>query len=168
VPIDGLDAKLRFISADFPGAEYLTFGFGDRHYLLSRDTGLFDTLGALFPGEAAMLVTGLSAEPVQAFGASNVVQLRLPANSLRQVEEFLFAYFSMDSNGKPLRLANGPYQGSIFYDSAATYDAFHTCNTWVAEALRVGNLPVSSSMVVFAFQVMTQVRRLSMRQAHPM
>lgn len=42
LPATALDGRLAALAADFPGARFLTFGFGDRHYLLARDTGFLD------------------------------------------------------------------------------------------------------------------------------
>jgi hypothetical protein len=62
------------------------------------------------------------------------------------------------------RLAEGPYPGSEFYASPATYDAFYTCNTFAAEALGAAGLPIASGGVIFAEQVMGPSRRLAQRQ----
>ena len=55
----------------------------------------------------------------------------------------------------------GPFPQSFFYASTKTYDLTHTCNTWTAAALRVAGLPVSEAGIVFAGQVLDQVRPLA-------
>lgn len=164
LPVRELNRALTMVAQDFPGATYLTFGFGDRHYLMSRDTDVFDMVHALFPSDAAMLVTGVRSTLPQAFGATNVVRLRLRPRDLFPAEEFLAGYFEKSTNGGPVHLAQGPYPGSAFYGSGETYDAFHTCNTWVAETLQAGGLGVASTMVIFASQIMQQARALAVRQ----
>ena len=52
------------------------------------------------------------------------------------------------ADGSAVRLADGPYVGSVFYASTETYDAFHTCNTWTALVLRDGGLPVDTQRAV--------------------
>ena len=160
LPVAELGGKLALIAGDFPGAETLTIGFGDRTYLLDRTTNFLDMIRALLPGRAAMLVTGLRAPPEAAFGAQNVVTLAIGQQQLAALEAYLVRYFATDRAGKPLRLADGPYPGSLFFASEATYDALHTCNTWTAEALRAGGFPVSTTLVIFAHQVMTEARGL--------
>jgi hypothetical protein len=76
------------------------------------------------------------------------------------LEDFPAGYFANDGAGQPLRLADGPYPGSLFFASDATYDAFHTCNTWTVESLRAAGYPVSTSFVIFASQVMAAARGL--------
>ena len=53
-----------------------------------------------------------------------------------------------------------PFPQSIFYASTGPYNLGHTCNTWTAEGLQVSGLPVSAAGVVFASQVLDQVRPL--------
>lgn len=160
LPVSELRGQLALVAADFPGAAWLTIGFGDRIYLLDRDTNVFDMLRALFPGRAALLVTGLRLPPEAAFGAENVATLPIGQPQLDALESFLASYFVGDGAGQPLRLADGPYPGSQFFASDATYDAFHTCNTWTAEGLRAAGYPVSSTFVIFAPQIMAEARRL--------
>lgn len=165
LPVAELGGRLAPLENDFPGATYLTFGFGDRAYLLDRDTDVLDMLRALFPGKSALLVTGLKVPPGAAFGAGNVVALGIAKAGLDDLEESLSGYFESDGQGRPLRLAVGPYPGSLFFSSAATYDGLNTCNTWVARNLRAGGLPVSPTLVIFAGQVMAQARGLARQQA---
>lgn len=160
VPVSELRGKLALLAEDFPGATALTIGFGDRAYLLDRSTGVFDMLRALFPGKAALLVTGLRAPAERAFGAQNVVTLAIAKPQLDALESSVASYFATDLTGRPLRLADGPYPGSLFYASDAIYDAFYTCNTWTAERLRAGGYAVSTTLVIFAPQVMAQAQRL--------
>jgi uncharacterized protein (TIGR02117 family) len=160
LPVAELHGTLALVAADFPGATSLTIGFGDRAYLLDRDTNFFDMLRALLPSKAALLVTGLRAAPEAAFGADSVVTLTIAKPQLDALEGFLASYFATNHAGQPVRLADGPYGGSLFFASDATYDAFHTCNTWTAESLRAGGYPVSSTLVIFASQVMAEARGL--------
>ena len=86
--------------------------------------------------------------------------LAIAKPQLDALEGSLASYFATDPAGQPLRLADGPYKGSAFFASDATYDALHTCNTWTAEILRAGGYPVSTAFVIFAHQVMAQARDL--------
>jgi hypothetical protein len=55
-------------------------------------------------------------------------------------------------------VGDGPYPGSAFYASKQTYFGLFTCNTWTAEALWAGGVPVTTQAVLFADQVTGQVR----------
>jgi uncharacterized protein (TIGR02117 family) len=160
LPVTELHGKLARIADDFPGATALTIGFGDRAYLLDRDTSFFDIVRALLPGKAALLVTGLRTLPAAAFGDDSVVTLGITKPQLDALEAYLASYFASDRLGQSLRLADGPYPGSLFFASNATYDALHTCNTWTAEGLRAAGYPVSTTLVIFAPQVMAAAHKL--------
>ena len=67
------------------------------------------------------------------------------------------AELAKNPDGRPRRIAAGPYSQSTFYAASGRYDITHTCNTWTAEALRVAGLPVSAAGVIFADQVTGQL-----------
>lgn len=159
----GFDAQaltppLAALRADFPGARYLSVGFGDRHYLLSHHHELA-LLGALWPGPALLLVTGLKATPAEAFGAAEVIALPVTRAQLEAAQRYVWASL-VSQQGAVSVYAPGPYPGSLYYPAAARYSALHTCNTWAAEALQAAALRVHHAGVLFAGQLWGQVRRL--------
>jgi uncharacterized protein (TIGR02117 family) len=163
LPTDELAPPLASLERDYPGARYLVFGFGEREYLMAHG-GSGEMVAALFPSASAVLMTVLRAPPAEAFGADNAVTLRLNQAGVDRIAALIWQELEQQ-NGKAQQLADGPYPGSVFYASNETYDAFHTCNTWTAALLRAGGLPVESHRVLFANQVMRQVRRIAALQA---
>jgi hypothetical protein len=164
LPAADLGAPLRPLAAEFPGARTLLVGFGDRTFLQSRGHRWFgDWLLALLPGQGAMLVTGLSVAPDQAFAARDVVTLALTGAQWEGLQGFVRASFSPPS-GVPARLAEGPYVGSRFFATPLIYDLLDTCNTWTAEALRAAGQPMPVDLSLFAGQVMTDAAALSQRR----
>jgi uncharacterized protein (TIGR02117 family) len=159
--VPDLQGGLAAVATLWPGARYLVFGFGERAYLLSRHRSLADMVMALVPGPGAMLVTGLSVPPAEAFGAADTLTLRVTAEGFARLQRYLAESFEWDAEGMPHRLAEGPYLGAEFYGAALTYSAGFTCNTWAAEALAQAGLPVRVGGVLFAHQVMDQARRLA-------
>jgi len=154
LPTAALAPPLRPLAAEFPGAKTLLVGFGDRTFVQSRGhRWLGDWLLALLPGEGAMLVTGLSVAPGQAFAVRDVVTLALTDAQWEGLQRFVRASFS-PRDGMPARLAEGPYVGSRFFASALTYDLLDTCNSWTAEALRAAGQKVPVDFSLFAGQVM--------------
>jgi uncharacterized protein (TIGR02117 family) len=151
----------------FPGTTTFTFGFGARAWLLDTRKGLDDVVQALLPAPGAILVTALRTSPVEAFGADHVVTLAVTPAGLDRLLRFLAASFQLDRNGAPRLLTSGPYMGSAFYAASPTYDAVHTCNTWTAEAIRAAGVPVTTSGVLFASQIMAQARAVAAIQNAP-
>lgn len=164
-----LGAPLNSLAALFPGANYLFFGFGDRHYLLAHSHNLPVLLGALWPGPGMILGTGLEATPAEAFGDAWVIELKVSSAMVRSAQAFIWN--SLDKGGeaatdRPITAyARGPYEGSLYFNSLARYSAFHTCNTWAAEVLKAGGLPVRSKRVWLAGQLWSQTQKLAHRRS---
>jgi uncharacterized protein (TIGR02117 family) len=153
-----LRAPLDTVAADLPGTRYLFFGFGDKHYLVDNNHNAPAMLGALWPGSAVMLVTGLENTPDAAFGAESVVALTLSGKQNRMLQSFISHSFVTEN--ETIRIyQNGPYEDSLYFLAGPKYSGFHTCNTWAAEALRSAGLPIHHGGVVFAGQLWTQVQR---------
>jgi hypothetical protein len=174
--IADLDAPLKSLAEQFPGANYLFFGFGDRHYLMAQSHNLPVLLGALWPGPGMILGTGLKATPVEAFGDAWVLELRVSSAKARSAQAFIWnslANVGSAADGKGVvdgeaaagqpitAYAKGPYEGSLYFSALPRYSAFHTCNTWAAEVLKAAGLPVRSKRVWLAGQLWSQTQKLA-------
>jgi uncharacterized protein (TIGR02117 family) len=162
LPVGPGTGRLVALEDDFPGVRYLVFGFGEFAYSVADRQDFGHMLWALVPGPGISLVTALKDPPADAFGAANVTELHVSQPQLDRLAEFVWATLDT-SGGAPHRLREGPYPGSEFYRSTSTYAAFYTCNTWVAEALAAAGLPVNPWGVLFAGEVIGQVRQIARR-----
>lgn len=142
----------------------MVFGFGERAYYMAHREGSGEMLTAMFPSKSAILLTALSASPEEAFADHRVVRLRLTRDAVDRVAEMIWHDLELDQHGAAVRLADGPYVGSVFYASTETYDALHTCNTWTALLLRDAGFPVDAH-VLFADQVMQQAQQIAAAQS---
>jgi hypothetical protein len=113
-------------------------------------------LEALWPGPGLILATGLRATPEEAFGEQDVIRLSVSRAQLNSVQDFVWHALTQHE-GRVSPLQGGPYSGSIYYESPQRYSAFHTCNTWAAEALKSAGLSVTSGGVEFAGELWVQV-----------
>jgi hypothetical protein len=154
-----LRPPLASLRAALPNARYLLFGFGDKHYLLTRGRSFDRLLGAVWPGEGLVLLTGIEATPQEAFGAGEVMLLTVSMTQALELQKFVWNTLATE-NGVATALAPGPYAGSFYYGSVERYSGLHTCNTWAAEALQSAGLPVHSFGVAFSGQLWRQVRRI--------
>jgi Protein of unknown function (DUF2459) len=160
---DDLVAPLDAVTADLPGVRYVFFGFADKHYLLAKHHNPPVLLGALWPGDGIMLMTGLAASPDEAFGAKHVIALALNGEQMRALQSFIWK--SLRTQDESLNVyQTGPYDGSVYFLAAPKYSALHTCNTWGAEALRAAGFHVHTAGVVFAWQLWSQASRLKRTQ----
>ena len=109
-------------------------------------------------------MTALSASPNEAFAEQHVVELHLPQDAVDRIANRIWQVLEKGPDGLAVRLADGPYPGSVFLASTETYDLFNTCNTWTAAVLHGAGLPIDPN-VLLADQVMQQVDRIAMLQA---
>jgi hypothetical protein len=157
-----LVAPLGAVTGEFPGARYLLFGFGDRRYLMAKHSHVPAMLGAVWPGQALILVTGLTAPPEQAFGETQVIALHVSPAQSKQLQAFIAGSLQAGAGGESFAVtAPGPYGGSLYFSSVLKYSGFHTCNTWAAEGLQRAELPVRARGTLFAGQLWRQAAKLA-------
>lgn len=157
LPVEQLGERLSTLTADFPGARYLVFGFGDRQYVLATHKNLWHALLAPLPGPGLMLVTGLEETPQQAYGADHLAPLTVSAAGMRKLQDFVWSSLEQDPPGAVRPYLPGRLPGNVYYSATYTYYGFYTCNTWTAQALHAAGLPVRSGGVLFAGQVWDQL-----------
>ncbi|MGH7051625.1 MAG: DUF2459 domain-containing protein [Acetobacteraceae bacterium] len=166
VPASALTGPLEVFRKAFPDARYFAFGWGERAFYMSPVPTWTQALRALLPARAVLLVLGLGMPPPQAFVAGiRVTPLPITPSGWSSIAGFVWRSFAVTRTGGLQRLGHGPYPSSAFYAAAGTYDGTHTCNTWTAEALHTAGLPVTSAGVVFAGQLMRQIRALGVDPA---
>ena len=161
LPKASLSGPLAAVTSGFPGARYVVFGWGAQDYYMARNPGIADLLRGLAPGPAVMLVFALAMSPAAFAGAANTFPIAVSPGGAERLSQFLWDDLAKDPNGAPRRVGAGPYSLSVFYASTGSYDLAHTCNTWTAEALRAAGAPVSATEIVFAGQLLDQLRRLA-------
>jgi len=144
----------------FPQARYVFFGFGDRRYLLADERRVPTMLAALWPGAGLILVTTLTNTPREAFGAPNVIELRVTSAQASSLQRFIRESMSVGPDASLAFEGPGPYGGSAYFEAVPRYSAVHTCITWAAEALRAGGLPVRTRLTLIAAQLWYQVSTL--------
>ncbi len=165
LPATEIEGPLASVESVFPGVRFLAFGFGERQFVISRDRSVGAMLSALLPSRSLVLVTALRTGPQEAFGAGNVVRLRVGKAGLDRIAAAVWREFEGTDGDGPAPVAKGPYPGSVFYAGRDTYSAAFTCNTWTATTLRAGGVAMNGTGVVFASQVMGMARWIAARHA---
>jgi uncharacterized protein DUF2459 len=161
--VQDLREPLRSITKNFPGVNYVLFGFGDKHYLddVKNQHGP-KMLAALWPGRGIILVTTLQSPPDAAFEDGQVIALSVTERELRDSQNYVWKSLVTESNEANV-YQPGPYAGGYYFLAIPKYSAFHTCNTWAAQTLRAAGFPIRAQGVLFARQLWSQVRRLRSR-----
>jgi hypothetical protein len=165
LPVEEIAGPLATLEKGLPGVRVLTFGFGERQFLVDRNPTVGGMLRALLPSRSALLMTALGTTPDDAFGSANVVAPHVSRLGLQQIEADIWREFELTSAGEPMQLAEGPYPGSAFYAARDTYFGLYTCNTWTADTLRTGGFAMPSAGVLFSGQVMGMARWIGARHA---
>jgi len=146
-------------SKDFPDAEYLEVGWGDRDYYQSREPDAWITLkAALWPTPSVLHIVGFSGPVASYFPHSEVVELTLSPRSFEHLSGFVHGSFDRNGAARSSRLGPGLYGYSAFYPARGKFHLFNTCNVWTARVLRAAGLPVTPSYAITTDNVMSQAR----------
>lgn len=160
VPEIELSGALRPLRAGLAEAPFAVIGWGERRYYMTRHPGPLSALGALFPSHSVVYVRGWRPRPS---ATQRVTWLRLGTHGWHGLRAFLGRVLAHAPQGGLEGLGAHGRRG-LFFASTDTYDAFHTCNTWIMQALRAAHLPAASTGVLFAGQVSAALRAAPLRR----
>ena len=143
-----------------PGTQFLELGWGDRAFYQSPDAGLALALEASFASGGSVLhVTGLDRSPEERFPRAEITTIELSARGAEALARFVARAYARDASGAPIDLGPGLHPGSRFYAATGRYSLFHTCNSWIAEALRAGGCPITPAWALTGGNLVFQARR---------
>jgi len=145
-------------SADFPAADYLEVGWGDRDFYqaLGFDLGL--ALKAIWFSTASVLhVRGFRGVEERHFPGIEIVELKIFPGGRERLFRYIHETYAREGAVRVPPLAPGLYGDSRFYPAQGKFHVFNTCNTWTARALQAAGYPVTPS--TRAEPLMAQARR---------
>jgi len=135
---------------DFPQADYLEVGWGDRDYYFGRNQGFTDALRAAFaPNNPSVLhVAGVRGPLAKSFPASEIIEVTLSREGFSRLIRYIHDEY--DRAGAPVVASLGPglYGDSRFYPARTTFNLLRTCNVWTARGLRGAGLPIEDSITM--------------------
>jgi uncharacterized protein (TIGR02117 family) len=147
-------------ASDFPDAQYLEVGWGDRHYYQTPDPHLGLILkAALLPTASVLHLVGFDGSVPVYFPNSEIISIKLSATGFTRLSRAIATSFALDEAGNARSLGSGLYGNSHFYSSIESYHLFNTCNVWVARMLRTAGLPVTPARAISVESLMSQVRK---------
>lgn len=159
---------------DFPHAEFLEVGWGDRAYYMAPDPSVWLGLRALlWPTPGVLHVAAFDGPPERTFPAAGVVELDLTAPGfaalvavVRDSHERAAAPADRPRHGAqpgadalawPPPLGPGQYGASRFYASRERFHLFKTCNVWTASVLAAAGVPLQPAAAITADALFAQV-----------
>jgi uncharacterized protein (TIGR02117 family) len=147
-------------SRDFPQAEFLELGWGDRDYYYGRNQGLVSTLRAAlwFNNPSVLHVAGVRGTLTESFPASEIIEVKLSRDGFERLIRYI--HDAHDRAGAPAVAPLGPglYGDSRFYPGWESFNLLRTCNVWTARGLRGAGLPVEDSITLGG--LMSQAREI--------
>jgi uncharacterized protein (TIGR02117 family) len=125
-----------------PDARWIAFGAGEQHVYLDTPTWWDVTpktiASALLGGPRVMHVEYVGT-PAYAARA-----IRLRPEEYRRLWASIRAEFALDANGRPQRIRHSGYGCcDAFYRAVGKASAVRTCNSWVADRLRLAGVKAS-------------------------
>lgn len=143
---------------DFPDAEYLEVGWGDKDYYMTPDPHFGITLKAgLLPTDSVLHVVGFSGSVTRYFSRSEITRIDLSYEGFARLCRYISNSYARDEADKVQALGPGLYGKSRFYLSRETYHAFNTCNVWTARGLRNAGCPLVPASTLTVDELMTEV-----------
>ena len=151
-------------SADFPGAEFIEFSWGDQDYFPDPHSGFIAAIkAALWSSGSVIHLVGFSGTLEQVYRGAEIIELRLSLGAFNRLVESLSKTFLRAQGASRAPAAPGLYSHSRFYPATPKFSLLRTCNTWVAEVLEAAAVPVSPRTVITAGNLASQLAPLALR-----
>ena len=158
VPRTDIPAGLWPESREFPQADYLEVGWGNRDYYYGRNQGVWSTLRATLPSSSVLHVAGFRGPPAEHFRANEIIELTLPLDGFGRLVRYIHDAHERPEALPAAALGAGLYGDSRFYPAWEPFHLFRTCNVWMAQALRVAGLPFQDAITMEG--LMSQAREM--------
>ena len=146
-------------SLDFPGAEYIEVGWGDRQgYCYPLTSG--SACRAMFYSKGSVLLVHTFTNTVTTEYnriASEIIEVQLSPRGFDQMCDYIGKTYALEASNRPVPMPT-IYQGEDFFRARGHYWMFHNCNNWTAGALREAGCPISPRLSVLPGIVMHETR----------
>ncbi len=146
-------------NVNFPYAEFLEVGWGDKQYYQTPDAHFGVTLrAALWPTPSVLHIVGFNGAVTAYYSSSEIIEIKLSEPGFELLSRYIAESFARNESGQALPLGHGLYGNSLFYQSRESYHLFNTCNVWTARALRAASVPITPSFSITVEQLMAQAQ----------
>jgi len=144
--------------ADFPAARFIELSWGDKDYFPDPASGIFGAIKAgLWSGGSVMHLVGFADTVEHFYQGATITELRSTATAYGRMVDYISETFAREESTGRALAAPGLFSYSRFYPASRRFSLLRTCNTWVAEALELAGLPISSGFVITAGNLQSQL-----------
>jgi uncharacterized protein (TIGR02117 family) len=155
VPGNEIEGDLPFLKERFHTPLYYEFGWGDKGFYQSEKISIGLTFRAMFWSSGSVMhVVAVPESPFSYFPGSQVVALSLSDSELNDLRTYIKNSFAYDKKGSVIKLQQGRYGDSQFYEGNGTYYLFNTCNKWTAKGLKSTGMDISTPFKLSAGSIM--------------
>ena len=127
---------------------------------LEAGWGVRLALKAAFSSEGSVLhLAGFDPPPATYFSRAEIIAIEVSGRGVEALARFVSATYALNGAGQPIEVGPGLYPLSRFYAATGRYSLLHTCNTWVAEALRAAGCPIIPSLAITAGNLLVQAEQ---------
>jgi uncharacterized protein (TIGR02117 family) len=146
-------------NVNFPDAEFIEAGWGDKQYYQTPGAHVGIALRAvLWPTSSVLHLVGFNGAVAAYFPSSEIIGIKLGEQGFELLLHYIATSFARDESGQALSLGRGRYGNSRFYLSRESYHLFNTCNVWTARALHAAGVPMTPSSSITVEQLMAQAQ----------
>jgi len=135
---------------DFPQADYLEVGWGEREYYFGRDQSFTGAMRAAFGSNnpSVLHVAGVRSSLAKSFPASEIIEVTLSRDGFERLVRYIQDEYDRAGASVAAPLGPGLYGDSRFYPARESFNLLRTCNVWTARGLRGAGLPVHDSITM--------------------
>jgi uncharacterized protein (TIGR02117 family) len=165
IPVADWPNKTWPLLREFPGVEFLEFGWGDeRFYQAETNTIWMGLRAALWPTSSVIHVIGFDAPAPADIQANAVVPVRVSTEGLRDLTAGLEQEFDGEhpsASGPQVHWAPAPNR---FYKAGRSFYFPRMCNWWIAQRLAEAGCPIRPWTVVTASRVLREAQSYGERE----
>ena len=137
IRIADIDTSVWPESNDFGKFSYIDVGWGDEKFY--RTPGFDPALAAkalFYPTPSALRIQGIDF-PIENYlrYTDNAEIIKVTQEELKTLCGYIHETYFTSNSGEPVILEKLSEGRIIFYKARGKYDAFNTCNTWIAKGL---------------------------------
>jgi uncharacterized protein (TIGR02117 family) len=142
IAVEAEDAPAEVRRLD-PQAKYFVIGWGGRDLYMMHHVKPWQWLTSLIlPTASALHVIPIQTSLTRECPHSEIIEFRTTRRGREKLRRHLHLAFAFDRKGQVLVVGPGKLPISHFYAGTETYYLPKTCNLWVANALRMADLPI--------------------------
>ena len=158
VPAKLIQSRIPELKLRFKDTPYIEFGWGDEGYYPSKEITSGLTIRAVFWSTGSVVhAVAVPEKPSKYFLNSYVEKVCLNGNEYSALVRFIENSFFRNDKDKIIKLKNGLYGDSQFYQGAGDYYLMNTSNKWTAKGLKSGGMDINPTFKLTAGSIMDYV-----------